>query len=735
MVGEVTPMEKEKAVSFHIDQGQVYMTAEEKKVAFVICCGGRPRKLTAETYLSDCVLSDFSVQEQSEKQGLTVRKVYEQETTGSTCVVLEHFYPEKDSVRWEIALESQGGAWTTSVNTRVCYENTQSALFWAPWADARGDMENYSIYAPKEESDREPVVNPGWSPDILQWEDPLESQPFTDRSFAYGASVYTEEDPSFEYLPFYKDVISIPLATILEKEAGFGTSIAFSLEDTWLDATLDTQQDGSITLSRIHHRLGEGSRRCFALDIIPHEDDWRGGLRWMTQRYPAFFDPAEPFAHEVTGCGAYSVHDVEFDSEKMKHMAFGVNWKASFDFPYMGMFIPPVPDDQEWIDFKNERNSIRQMKEYSEKMQAVGFHVLNYFNVTEFGTNVQYPYPPRHGEKTKETGELWENSSAYLNQKLSDAVLLAPPELIEYHGRGKQPPAGQPYYTWEDGIVMDPGEPSYQTYLLEQARLHIEKFPASSGICIDRLDWLRFYSNRRDDGISMLGSKKVQSLYRSWSDLMDKLEKIFHEAGKVIYCNNLTKRIDILRYIDGVFDEFTYAGTSLNATSFLCLKKPFLGWVSNRRQILAEPDRFFQRYLYLGAHPMAPFPGNDHSLAPDPQVETFFLDYGPMLEAIKGRRWVLSPHAAAVSDKNARVNAFETVEGYAIPVVFGGEHSRIRLTLHLENFQAADHEFSCLLPGGEKVENIPYEENKPEVSVSLPLQRGCGMLLIRKKKQ
>lgn len=33
--------------------------------------------------------------------------------------------------------------------------------------------------------------------------------------------------------------------------------------------------------------------------------------------------------------------------------------------------------------------------------------------------------------------------------------------------------------------------------------------------------------------------------------------------------NNHVKRLDILRYVNGVFDEFTYVGTPLNTISLM----------------------------------------------------------------------------------------------------------------------------------------------------------------------
>jgi len=56
-----------------------------------------------------------------------------------------------------------------------------------------------------------------------------------------------------------------------------------------------------------------------------------------------------------------------------------------------------------------------------------------------------------------------------------------------------------------------------------------------------------------------------------------KLGPQMHDAGKVIFCNNHDKRIDVLRYTDGIFDEFTYAGAPLNLIAFLTVRKPALG--------------------------------------------------------------------------------------------------------------------------------------------------------------
>src|SRR5262249_50186597 len=119
------------------------------------------------------------------------------------------------------------------------------------------------------------------------------------------------------------------------------------------------------------------------------------------------FDVVNPLAHEIGGGAAYSGWEGDLDTAKMKAMGFTMNWKASLDFPYMGLFLPPVADDVEWNRFagggdgahtaadegRYGKTSIKHMNDYSVDMKRRGFHVLNYFNVTEFGTNITYPTP------------------------------------------------------------------------------------------------------------------------------------------------------------------------------------------------------------------------------------------------------------------------------------------------------------------------------------------------------
>ncbi|MEI7902983.1 MAG: hypothetical protein WCK89_22295, partial [bacterium] len=285
--------------------------------------------------------------------------------------------------------------------------------------------------------------------------------------------------------------------------------------------------------------------------------------------------------------------------------------------------------------------------------------------------------------------------------------------------------------TGEQDALLDCADPAYRDFLLEQARRHIEKIPQSSWICIDRLDWVRLYNDRADDGESWFEGKPARSLMASWNDLMARLGPLMHKAGKVVFVNNHSKRIDLLRHVDGIYDEFTYKAAALNLTALLTLRKPALGWIDNEGALKPDPDDFFQRFIYLGVYPMAPFPGNDHSLRPSAWVDQQYLDYGPLLDAMRGKKWVLEPHCAEVAEHAAKVNLFEVPGGYAMPVTFGGTNPVVKVSVrNVKGLKNATCE--VLYPGAEKSETLVTAYKDGVLELAVPLKRRCAMVCIRK---
>ena len=618
--------------------------------------------------------------------------------SGNACLMTETFKPADGGIRWEVEIVGAGKPWSVPIQS-VFRVPPAGVSFWVPWSDPRLSGRD----APKQNLDK--LVNGIVTADAdASWVDPLCDRPLPNDTLDYGSS---PNNP----VPFARNLLCIPMASLFWKEADAGLSIVLDPGDTILDMKLKLSSCGEVGIRRQYLRISNQHPVRFAANLVAHEADWRGGLRWMTRRYPEYFNPPNPAADDLAGTTAYSRSSScqKLDTPKLKKMAFRTNWRASFDFPYMGMFLPPLGESEVWQGFGGAPTSMAAMNDYGRGMRDHGFYVLSYFNVAEFGAKVKWPLPqaPQVNER-----ELWKDCNAYLSARLAPAILYGP------------------YFSWNGCIVLDCGEPVYQEFLLEQARRNIEKLPATAGICVDRLDWLRLYNERRDDGVSWFKNKPARSLIVSWNRLMGRLGPLMHKAGKVIFVNNHTKRLDILRHADGIFDEFTYEASPLNTTALLCLRKPALGWTGKAQHLQPDPDKFFQKYLHMGVYPMAPYPGNDHALQPDPNVERYYLDYGPMLDSMRGKKWVLEPHCVEAAGGLAQVNLFEVPGGYVIPVTHGGQAESVEVVVRNVKGLTSKADCTALHPGSEQPASVRIAQDGGAVRLTVPLKRGCAMVKI-----
>ncbi len=637
------------------------------------------RAVSAETVLRGCRREGEVAVRQLDGGGVEFQKHWIHDATKNRCVLVERFVPAGQSVRWEVEICGAGAPWSTPIETHLRWPNAAEVKYWTAWSDCR----------PK---------------DAKGWVDPLQAMPLADRTLYYGARTMTDAD-----------AFGIPMVSILDAAADLGLTIALSPEDLALDMRLAVTRQGQFVFSRMNHRIGAASPIRFALDLVAHPADWRAGLGWMVSRYPAYFDPPNPSVQEMAGCGAYSSHAAITDPARLRAMAFTVNWKASFDFPFMGMFLPPVgSDSEEWTDFKGQKTSIARMRGYAQEMRRMGFYVLSYFNVTECGAHYRYPPPPR---RAASDADLWKNANDFLFYQVGDAIL-----------RGGD---GKPIGSWEGCVAMDPGEPVYQKFLLDQARRHIEKLPETSGICIDRLDWLRYYNRQRDDHVTWFQGKPARSLSVSWRDIMSKLGPLMHDAGKVIYVNPMYGHLGLMRHVDGMYDEHGQWPASLNRCALLGLHKPLMAWTWNVEELRSDPDAYFQRHLHMGAYLTAPVPGNDHTILPAAGFDQYYLDYGPLLEAMRGKRWVLLPHVIEVLGNAAKANLFQVSGGYAIPVTFAGKAATVGLALR--GLEDVTEKTVCevIHPGGKKWIPVKAAVADDEVHLDVPVQRGCAMVRLQ----
>ena len=646
---------------------------------------GPARKLRGRTELEGCRVDGKVTARKLDDGGIQFTKPVAQLATNRRCRLVESFRPTTGSVRWEFEITAGGAAWTTPITTNLHWPVTGGSRFWTAW------MPN---------------------------DDALLVQPWRKAEWCYG--------------PHFATGVCIPLVSFLEPAADVGLSAVLSPEDTILDMPLATESNGTARFIRVAHRLGQNRNVAFHLDLVAHEADWRGGLRWMTRRYPAFFDSPKPAAGEMAGCGAYPVQwTLPADTNRLKRMAFRLFWAASYDYPYYGMWLPPVADTQAWKSWRPlapVEVSIAALRERARRVREAGFCYLNYFNCSEFGTfDAKFKLDWAAADNLPER-ELWKDGAAFLRRRLSDSL---------WRDKDGKPSIGG----WAPSgvsFVMDPAGHGWQEFLIEEARRHNEKIPDAAGIVMDRMFWaaptidkLQPVNYGANDGLGWYQGRSGRHFAVSFKSFLAKLGPVMHGAGKVIFYNPyMAYRLDCYREIDGFFDE-GHGRAAINGTGLLAMRKPAVMWTIAPDDLKPDPDAFFQAHLYMGVFPMVPFPNNDHSINPDSAAEKYYLDYGPLLEAIRGKTWVLQPHCVEVAAGQARANLFAVPGGYAVPVVFGGRNASV--LIKLRNVAGLSAKTTCrvLLPGATRLQTVVAEVHDQQLAVNVPLGRGCAMLEVR----
>jgi hypothetical protein len=651
---------------------------------------GPARQLRGRTEVAGCRVDGEVKSRKLDGGGVEFTKPLLEVAQHRRCRLVERFRPTTDSVRWELEITCDGPAWTTPIISELDWPVKAQSRFWTAWMRGSGPQE-----------------------------DALAAQPWQRAAWGYGA--------------FCATGICIPVASCLDGSDDSGLSAVLSPEDAILDMALVTDANGTLRFARTKQRLGQNRTVKFALDIVAHEADWRGGLRWMTKRYPAYFDSPNPAAGGMAGCGAYpQVWSLPADTDRLKRMAFRLFWAASYDYPYYGMWLPPVDNDAQtwktWRPVPPTQVSIAALRERARRVREAGFCYLNYFNCSEFGTfdaNVKFDWSA--ADKLPER-ELWKDGAAFLRRRLTDSLWR---DASGKPSTGGWAPRGVSF-------VMDPAGRGWQEFLLEQARWHNEKIPDAVGIAMDRMWWAaptiataRPINFGADDGVGWYEGRSGRHFSVSFKSFLAKLGPLMHQSGKIIIYNPfMSYRLDCYRDVDAFFDEGS-GKVAINGSGLLAMRKPAVIWTGSPKGLQPDPDAFFQGHLYMGVYPMVPFPTNDHSINPNPAAERYYLDYGPLLEAMRGKTWVLQPHCVEVVGDKARANLFAVPGGYVAPVVYGGKSASV--VVKLRNIPGLSAKTRCqvLLPGTAQPQSLASDSRPHELTVTVPLQRGCAMLQLR----
>ena len=619
------------------------------------------------------------------------------ESDGASCTVTDRFSIDGDAIRWDVSVEGAGSPFGADVVSGVVVPSMENPAYWTTWGGVKSDAEVKKLLG----------ENGG------MWDDPLQFDKLKTRRFEFGGLSHTE-----------RDAFSIPVFVVGDSESKSALMLAHGIEGPIVNMHVLVKRDGSFRFVRTNRRIEKNNAFTYSLFLRPQPLDWRLALGWYRARYVKYFEPGTSETWMVAGNGAYSEHEGDLDAYQLHKTGLQFNWKAGYDYLYMGMFLPYTKDpDWQWTNARFQGaeappypTSLRNLAAYSKKMRSYGFHVLNYMNPAELGLKIEsFASPPKR--KAARDEDLWRDANDFVFYKVRDAVLF-PKD------------ASEPYKAWEQSVLMDIGVPSFQNHLIAQNKMHLDFFPDSSGVCIDRTDYLRFFNWKRDDGISWVSDATCGSLALGWVDFMEKIGPMYHEQGKVIYCNPLYRRFDLYGNIDGYYDEFGYANKpSLSICSFLALDKPYVGWT------WGVPDdvplnEYLQRYLYMGAYTTAPMPFNNHTLKPGiPAVDQTYADYGLLFESLRFRKWDLEE--SPVEAQGAKANCFLIPGGLLIPVVFGEDRSSATLKIHSKNPVMSGPQFvEVLHPGDSEWKPLQDRPVRTGDEIQVPLKNGCAMVRI-----
>lgn len=110
-------------------------------------------------------------------------------------------------------------------------------------------------------------------------------------------------------------------------------------------------------------------------------------------------------------------------------------------------------------------------------------------------------------------------------------------------------------------------------------------------------------------------------------------------------------------------------------------------------------------------------------------MDQHYFDYGPLLEALCSKQWLLKPHAVKVAGNTAKANILKVPGGYVIPVTFGGNATIAQVIL--QHLNAVDGQATVIHPGEADWAPLPLKMEGDEIVLNFPLSRGCAMVRLQ----
>ena len=421
--------------------------------------------------------------------------------------------------------------------------------------------------------------------------------------------------------------ITVPIVSAYLPEVDIGYSLISPLEvykpklvfeverefgDEWYLA-----QEAAISAATYHLALRDRRPAKASIILVPHQGDWRPGLGWLCKNYKEYFIPTNRKIVQQEGVMLYAMPCWPEAKIKEWKKKMGLRWQ---EVRYEERFGDYIPEREPWTEdaWKSKEHPERELKNLTYKRMNDYLHVLHRNGIYGFA------YFQVGGDI--ERNFCTENDFEEFVMERKD---------------------GRPWpgCSYPDGIrktwLVNPVPNSrWEKHILGQAKGIFEKYPLMAGLFVDQLCY-RFWDYGRDDGMTMVHNRPVYNNHLSYMAILRKLHAILKRRGKTAFGNGPTT-VEVQRYIDGVMAECRLE--FLGVQAYLAIRKPLV--------MLTTKISDFKWCLKYGAFPHVLPDGNrwPNRRKCEPEYVKAFRAYLPLFELMRGRQWVLTPHALTLPE-------------------------------------------------------------------------------------
>jgi len=434
-----------------------------------------------------------------------------------------------------------------------------------------------------------------------------------------------------------QDHISIPMITLYEP--GHDTGITyykpFEVKAPAMDYRITNIRDFNIEnqngleVETRHLAVYPGKYAHVSIGMFIHEGDWRPALGRMLGLYPDYFKVHTNNPASIDGpmvCGVFDARSPLTQPVVDKLKALDFTWEEVHAyFPCYGCY---QPDEEEWWSVLK-----MEIPEGAVKVSRKTIH--EHIRLLKKNGVKAYIY--------WQPGECFE---PFAREKFKDCMVVDKD--------------GSSINGWMNCVFMnyDTGT-RWGRYILDQAFRLVDEYPEADGLFLDNLVY-RFCDFSRQDGLTALQNRPCSKLTFAYDDILAKLTDEMHSRGKGIMCNGALN-IELARFVDSIMGETD--PSLLGYLQYLSINKPLVLLDYDISESAMWPC------LLAGAFPALNMPkgtGDGHSFK---EKEEIFRIYLPLLQPLKGRRWVLSAHPL-VLPKQVKGNIFSLADGsYAVTML------------------------------------------------------------------